>query len=128
MAFYKYIPAISDKRQAMFAGWFGPIGVGALFYYTIAIESIPSDGTDNYARQVMEPIIYFMILSSVVVHGITIPFYFVMDSLASRTLTKTGSSFYLVRSNNSADLKIPPVSSSYGATENDPTSTVDNIL
>lgn len=127
MSFYKYIPAISDKRQAIFAGWFGPIGVGALFYYTIAIESFPSDSTNNYVRQVMEPIIYFMILSSVVIHGITIPFYFVMDSLASRTLTRTGS-LYLVRSNNNVDLKISPVSSSYGATENDPTLTSYNII
>lgn len=109
----------------MFAGWFGPIGVGALFYYTIAIESFPSNGTTDYPRQVIEPIIYFMILASVVVHGCTIPFY-LWGSRASRTLTKAGSSF----SNfNSSDAKISPVNStsSYGATEHG-TATVDNMI
>ncbi|KAI8647216.1 Cation/H+ exchanger [Parasitella parasitica] len=111
IALHKYIPAISDWRQAIFAGWFGPIGVGALFYYTIALEAFPSDGTNDYARQVIEPVIYFMIIASVIVHGSTIPFYFIVDSVASRTLTKTSSK-------NKGDMNISPVSSSYGATEN----------
>lgn len=126
MALYRYIPAIRDWRQAVFAGWFGPIGVGALFYYTIAIESFPSNGeTTDYARQVIEPIIYFMILASVAVHGCTIPFY-LWGSRASRTLTRSGSSCYNA---NTSDVKISPVNStsSYGATEHRPT-TVDNII
>ncbi|KAL7331196.1 hypothetical protein PS15p_203420 [Mucor circinelloides] len=125
MALYRYIPAIEDWRQAMFAGWFGPIGVGALFYYTIAIESFPSNGTTDYPRQVIEPIIYFMILASVVVHGCTIPFY-LWGSRASRSLTKTGSSFSSV---NNSDAKISPVNStsSYGATEHG-SATVDNMI
>ncbi|RCH92529.1 hypothetical protein CU098_009453, partial [Rhizopus stolonifer] len=76
LATFKYIPAIHDWRQAMFVGWFGPMGVGALFYYTIAIQYINSQDITSYAGKVIEPVTYFMILSSVVVHGITIPFYF----------------------------------------------------
>lgn len=71
-------------------GWFGPMGVGALFYYTIAIESFELDGPNAYARQVIEPIIYFIILSSVVVHGITIPVFF-LGTFATRTITKIPS-------------------------------------
>ncbi|CEI96039.1 hypothetical protein RMCBS344292_10209 [Rhizopus microsporus] len=40
---YHYIPGISNWRQAIFMGWFGPIGVGALFYYTMAIEEDIND-------------------------------------------------------------------------------------
>lgn len=71
-------------------GWFGPMGVGALFYYTIAIQFFETDGENAYARLVIEPIIYFIILSSVVIHGITIPIFF-LGSFATRTLTKTNS-------------------------------------
>lgn len=84
---YKYIPAIPNWRQAVFMGWFGPMGVGALFYYTIAVQYFEFDGPNAYARQVIEPIIYFIILSSVVIHGITIPVFF-LGSFASRTLSK----------------------------------------
>ncbi|KAI9343710.1 Cation/H+ exchanger [Pilaira anomala] len=90
---YKYIPAITNWRQAVFMGWFGPMGVGALFYYTIAIESFELDGPNAYARQVIEPIIYFIILSSVVVHGITIPVFF-LGTFATRTITKIPSKSY----------------------------------
>lgn len=85
MALYTYIPAISNWKEAAFTGWFGPIGVGALFYYTIAIEYLTIEGMNGYAKQIMEPVIYFLILSSVVIHGITIPFYFV-GTYASKTL------------------------------------------
>ncbi|RCH95520.1 hypothetical protein CU097_014047 [Rhizopus azygosporus] len=81
---YHYIPGISNWRQAIFMGWFGPIGVGALFYYTMAIEE---DINDN-VRTLMEPIIYFMILSSVVIHGITIPLFY-LGTIASKTITST---------------------------------------
>lgn len=87
---YKYIPAISNWRQAAFMGWFGPMGVGALFYYTIAIQFFETDGPNAYAKLVIEPIIYFIILSSVVIHGITIPIFF-LGTFATRTLTKTTS-------------------------------------
>ncbi|KAI7883816.1 Cation/H+ exchanger [Mucor mucedo] len=90
LGLYKYIPAISNWRQAIFMGWFGPMGVGALFYYTIAIQFFETDGENAYARLVIEPIIYFIILSSVVIHGITIPIFF-LGSFATRTLTKTNS-------------------------------------
>ncbi|ORE13353.1 Sodium/hydrogen exchanger [Rhizopus microsporus] len=81
---YHYIPGISNWRQAIFMGWFGPIGVGALFYYTIAMEENMNDNV----RTLMEPIIYFMILSSVVIHGITIPLFY-LGTIASKTITST---------------------------------------
>jgi NhaP-type Na+/H+ or K+/H+ antiporter len=88
MGLYKYIPAISNWRQAVFMGWFGPMGVGALFYYTIAIQYFEENGPHSHAREVIEPVIYFIILSSVVIHGITIPLFF-LGTFASRTLAKS---------------------------------------
>jgi NhaP-type Na+/H+ or K+/H+ antiporter len=88
---YKYIPAISNWRQAVFIGWFGPMGVGALFYCTIAIQCFEIDGPNSYAREVIQPIIYFIIFSSVVIHGITIPLFF-LGTFASRTLTRSALS------------------------------------
>ncbi|KAJ2379040.1 hypothetical protein IW150_000432 [Coemansia sp. RSA 2607] len=32
MALYKFIPAIQNWQSALFAGWFGPVGVSAVFY------------------------------------------------------------------------------------------------
>ncbi|KAI8365918.1 Sodium/hydrogen exchanger family-domain-containing protein [Radiomyces spectabilis] len=87
-ALYKWIPAIQNWREALFTGWFGPIGVGAIFYYTVAIQNFSPTGPNAHAREVVEPIIYFMVLASVIVHGITIPLFH-MGTFAGRTLTRT---------------------------------------
>ncbi|KAG1455431.1 hypothetical protein G6F56_007065 [Rhizopus delemar] len=88
MALYKFIPALRNFREALFTGWFGPIGVGAIYYYTIALEAIPADGPNAHAHEVLKPVVYFMVLASVIAHGVTIPLFHV-GSFASRTLTKT---------------------------------------
>lgn len=88
VALHRWIPAIHNWREAVFTGWFGPIGVGAIFYYTVALESIPEDGPNAHARAVLMPIIYFMVLASVVAHGITIPLFYI-GTFATRTLTRT---------------------------------------
>lgn len=54
----------------------------------MAIESIDPD---SRARQVIEPIVYFMMLSSVVVHGITIPLFYI-GHYATRTLSVASTS------------------------------------
>lgn len=88
LALYKWIPTIHNWREAVFTGWFGPIGVGAIFYYTVALEALPEDGPNAHARALLEPVIYFMVLGSVIAHGVTIPLYF-LGTFATRTLTIT---------------------------------------
>ncbi|CAO3637853.1 unnamed protein product [Mucor fragilis] len=88
LALYKWIPTIHNWREAVFTGWFGPIGVGAIFYYTVALEALPEDGPHAHARALLEPVIYFMVLGSVIAHGVTIPLYF-LGTIATRTLTIT---------------------------------------
>ncbi|KAI9324174.1 Cation/H+ exchanger, partial [Zopfochytrium polystomum] len=37
VAMYKWIPALKSPAEAVFAGWFGPVGAGAIFYAQTAI-------------------------------------------------------------------------------------------
>ncbi|CDH58281.1 related to na h-exchanging protein [Lichtheimia corymbifera JMRC:FSU:9682] len=70
---YKFVPAIYDWQEALFTGWFGPIGVGAIFYYATATDIFTPDGPFAYARATLLPVVYFIVLASVVVHGFSIP-------------------------------------------------------
>lgn len=88
LALYKWIPTIHNWREAVFTGWFGPIGVGAIFYYTVALEALPEDGPNTHARALLQPVIYFMVLASVIAHGVTIPLFYI-GTFATRTLTIT---------------------------------------
>ncbi|KAI9339612.1 Sodium/hydrogen exchanger family-domain-containing protein [Obelidium mucronatum] len=63
MGLYPFIPALKDTREAFFAGWFGPIGAGAIFYAHIAVIYF------GYPATPILPIIFFIVLTSVVVHG-----------------------------------------------------------
>ncbi|KAK3829036.1 MAG: Cation/H+ exchanger [Benniella sp.] len=76
------IPALSTYREAAFAGWFGPIGVGAVYLSKIAAgmtdEAHMSENTPNIerllrVRSVIFPVVMFLVFSSVLIHGITVP-------------------------------------------------------
>lgn len=63
VVFGKLVPSINDYRDALFAGWFGPIGIAALFYTTVAHRLVGNEVIWSAATLV--------ITSSVVIHGIT---------------------------------------------------------
>ncbi|KAF9192385.1 hypothetical protein BGZ51_005214 [Haplosporangium sp. Z 767] len=76
------IPALSSYREAAFAGWFGPIGVGAVFFTKVTAVNLspehlgenPYNGDRlNRVRDVIFPVVMFLVLSSVLIHGITVP-------------------------------------------------------
>ncbi|KAG9299323.1 hypothetical protein G9A89_013971 [Geosiphon pyriformis] len=80
----KFIPAIRTFKEAVFAGYFGPIGVGAIFLAMTVQNEIektfweyPKNSVDEEGlartRELVFPIVAFIVLSSVIVHGITIP-------------------------------------------------------
>ncbi|KAF9431696.1 hypothetical protein BGZ76_011811 [Entomortierella beljakovae] len=82
VAMKRFIPALATYREAAFAGWFGPIGVGALYLSKVAAEMTePNNMGDNpynierllRVRSVIFPVVMFMIFSSVLIHGITVP-------------------------------------------------------
>ncbi|WVQ70777.1 hypothetical protein IAR50_000299 [Cryptococcus sp. DSM 104548] len=95
IACYKFIPDIKTFREAMFTGWFGPMGVGAIFISTLARTSLTEGETDKNTevvdrlREVIGPITAFLVLSSVVTHGMSIPFFSLGRRVHSITYTRS---------------------------------------
>lgn len=82
VALKPFIPALGTHREAAFAGWFGPIGVGAVFFSKVtAGMTNPNNLGENphnverllRVRSVVWPIVMFLVLSSVLIHGVTVP-------------------------------------------------------
>ncbi|KAG8756438.1 hypothetical protein FRC11_005309, partial [Ceratobasidium sp. 423] len=90
LALYKFIPDIHTLRECVFAGHFGPMGVGAVFISTLAAIKLPepmeiepsgllADGSTpqqiDYLGHSIQPVIAFMVLISIMIHGLSIPFF-----------------------------------------------------
>lgn len=73
LALYKSISEIKTIKEAVFAGHFGPIGIGAIFYMEITLPYFESDPTYKVLHEHIKPIVYAMALSSIAVHGVTVP-------------------------------------------------------
>ncbi|KAM3555329.1 hypothetical protein MY1884_005653 [Beauveria asiatica] len=75
---YKLMPAVcTNWKEALFMGYFGPIGAGAVFYLEHSRHLFPTlgDGDEeetNLARAI-GPVVYWLVLFSIVVHGLSIP-------------------------------------------------------
>ncbi|KAK9449129.1 Sodium/hydrogen exchanger family-domain-containing protein [Limtongia smithiae] len=115
LACYKFTPGIENFKEAVFAGYFGPIGAGAIFYLGVTLETLATyDQTSEivYITKVITPIIYFLVISSIIVHGITIRTAITGTQL-SRTLSRSwtnqlnGSKIPLVNSRivNASDIQ-----------------------
>ncbi|THH29119.1 hypothetical protein EUX98_g5069 [Antrodiella citrinella] len=80
LVLYRWIPDIKTFREAVFSGHFGPMGVGAVYISTLAAMQLPppSNPPQNQTEQLaasIQPIVAFMVLCSIVVHGLSIPFF-----------------------------------------------------
>ncbi|CAK3802622.1 Na(+) H(+) antiporter isoform 3A [Lecanosticta acicola] len=80
LSFHKAIHQVEDLRHAGFVGFFGPIGVSAVFYLYIArqfLREIEVDGEirpdANHLSEVINVVVWFLIVCSIVVHGLSIP-------------------------------------------------------
>ncbi|WP_436348785.1 cation:proton antiporter domain-containing protein [Natronorubrum sp. FCH18a] len=62
IVFHRFVGLIDSKRDALFAGWFGPIGIAALFYATVVHRILGNEIIWGAASLV--------IASSVLIHGI----------------------------------------------------------
>ena len=81
LALKPLIPDIKNWREALFAGHFGPIGVGAIFAAiltraeletesTTPMADLPGPGHTEYLLvQVIWPITTFLVITSIIVHG-----------------------------------------------------------
>ncbi|KAM3579389.1 Na+/H+ antiporter [Umbelopsis sp. WA50703] len=87
------LPALKTYREAFFAGWFGPMGVGAVFLSILAKEELEKvHGEKNPASvELIAPIVLFIVLSSVLVHGTTIPLFQLGKRIHTRTLSIASS-------------------------------------
>ena len=74
-AMHKWIPQIELVSQAAFVGFFGPIGVGAIFYLSVSLEflreikvngEIPEDVTQ--VIETIQIVVWFLVICSIVSH------------------------------------------------------------
>ncbi|KAH9007959.1 Sodium/hydrogen exchanger family-domain-containing protein [Lactarius deliciosus] len=77
---YKLIPEVTDWREALFYGHFGPIGVGAVFIATLAQSRLeapqdPPQTQEDLLAIVLQPMVAFVVLGSILTHGLSIPFF-----------------------------------------------------
>lgn len=77
---YKLMPnTIKDWKEALFMGYFGPIGVGAAFYVEHARHLFPKldeaagDSEVTDLLRAIGPVVYWLALFSIIVHGLSIP-------------------------------------------------------
>ncbi|OTB01383.1 hypothetical protein M426DRAFT_25687 [Hypoxylon sp. CI-4A] len=99
MALKPFIPDIKTWREALFAGHFGPIGVGAIFVALLAraeLESehsipeaeLPSPNTEYYnAILLVWPIVTFMVIASILVHGSSVAVFTLGKRINTLSLT-----------------------------------------
>ncbi|ORZ41598.1 Cation/H+ exchanger, partial [Catenaria anguillulae PL171] len=67
---YPLMPSLTTVSEALFVGHFGPMAGGAVFYMAQMRGQL---GPDLYPE--LEPTIQFVIVSSIVVHGVTVPLF-----------------------------------------------------
>ncbi|KAL1877397.1 Na+/H+ antiporter [Diaporthe australafricana] len=100
MALKPLIPDIKTWREALFAGHFGPIGVGAIFVAILArgeleheepvpLSDVPTDvNTPHYhLLTLVWPIVTFMVISSIIVHGSSIAVFTLGKRINTLTIT-----------------------------------------
>ncbi|KAJ5159262.1 Cation/H+ exchanger [Penicillium coprophilum] len=75
---YRFMTKICDNwREALFMGYFAPIGVGAISYVEYARRLLPDPGESdteiNNLTAAMIPVVYWLVFFSIVIHGLSIP-------------------------------------------------------
>ncbi|KAL4905241.1 Sodium/hydrogen exchanger family-domain-containing protein [Aspergillus multicolor] len=78
LALWRFMPKVCKGwKEALFMGYFGPIGIGGVFYAEHASHLFPHAGEGSEMEttliQALKPTIYFLVLFSIVIHGLSIP-------------------------------------------------------
>lgn len=87
LALYKFVPDIRTFREALFCGWFGPMGLGALFL-AIEARAVLETGTSSplphppqyrlpytdreKAIDLIWPVVCSVVVASTLVHGLSV--------------------------------------------------------
>ncbi|KAG1775354.1 Cation/H+ exchanger [Suillus placidus] len=90
LAIYKFVPEITCWQEALFSGHFGPMGVSAVFVSALALTRLPTPENPpadqaQYLAATIQPIVSFVVLGSIIIHGLSIPFFNVGLVAHSRT-------------------------------------------
>ncbi|KAJ7648011.1 Sodium/hydrogen exchanger family-domain-containing protein [Roridomyces roridus] len=104
---YRWVPEIKTWQEALFTGHFGPMGVGAVFVSTLARTRLPHPRNPPANQQellaaTLQPLVAFVVLGSIIIHGLSIPFFSLSGTMRNRTrsllvtLTSTGPYEWLV--------------------------------
>ncbi|KAJ0295933.1 hypothetical protein COL516b_012086 [Colletotrichum fioriniae] len=79
-AIHRFIPQIEQVKQAIFVGFFGPIGVSAIFYLYVTVEFLHTLNEGDEPRsdvahlpEIVRVVVWFLAVCSIVVHGLSIP-------------------------------------------------------
>ncbi|KAG2132016.1 Sodium/hydrogen exchanger family-domain-containing protein [Suillus bovinus] len=96
LALYKFVPEIATWKEALFSGHFGPMGVSAVFVSALALTRLPTPehppaNQAQYLAATIQPIVSFVVLGSIIVHGLSIPFFNIGRGVRSRTVSLTTS-------------------------------------
>ncbi|KAL5357447.1 Sodium/hydrogen exchanger family-domain-containing protein [Aspergillus floccosus] len=75
---YRFMPKVcSTWKEALFMGYFGPIGIGAIAYVEYARRLFPDFGSSdeeiNTLTAAIVPVVYWLVFFSVVIHGLSVP-------------------------------------------------------
>ncbi|OLN95285.1 Na(+)/H(+) antiporter 1 [Colletotrichum chlorophyti] len=104
-AVHRLIPQIEEVKQAVFVGFFGPIGVSAIFYLYVTLEFLHTLNEGGKSRsdvvhmsEAVRVIVWFLAICSIVVHGLSIPLG-KLGYYAPRTLSR-GISFMGAKSDD----------------------------
>ena len=99
LALKPIIPDVKNWREALFAGHFGPIGVGAIFAALLAraeLETetsspsaeLPGPDNENYILiQTIWPVVTFLVITSIIIHGSSIAVFTLGKRINTLTLT-----------------------------------------
>jgi len=99
LALKPLIPDVKTWREALFAGHFGPIGVGAIFVAILARAELETDTTTPLAVlpeegfphlnviELIWPITTFLVICSIIVHGSSIAVFTLGKHINTLTLT-----------------------------------------
>ncbi|PHH72295.1 hypothetical protein CDD80_4632 [Ophiocordyceps camponoti-rufipedis] len=99
LALKPLIPDIKNWREAFFAGHFGPVGVGAIFvailaraelehHESVPLPMLPPEDSENYALiYLVWPIVTFLVISSILVHGSSVAVFTLGKRINTLTLT-----------------------------------------
>ncbi|ORY76032.1 Sodium/hydrogen exchanger family-domain-containing protein [Protomyces lactucae-debilis] len=101
MATYKWNPDIRNWREASFVSWFGPMGVGAIFFALLARAELQTESqvpagrlsgnTEEHYELIdsIFPIVSCVVLASIIVHGSSVAVFTLGKHINTYAMTMT---------------------------------------